>query len=83
MSGYGAVISFLLKEGPEKADRVVAALLHYMPTPLTSAGWKASIERRASVEPPDTQTPQNLLRVSVGLEHVDDLLADMEQGLAI
>lgn len=80
MSGYGAVISFLVKEGPEKADRVVAALKLY--THATSIGGVESlIERRASVEPPDTKTPPNLLRVSVGLEHIDDLIADMEQAL--
>lgn len=81
MSGYGAVLSFLLKDGPEKADRVVAALNLY--THATSIGGVESlIERRASVEPPDTQTPQNLLRVSVGLEHIDDLSEDMKQALA-
>lgn len=82
MTGYGAVLSFLVKEGVEKADRVVAALKLY--THATSIGGVESlIERRASVEPPDTKTPQHLLRVSVGLEHIDDLLADMEQALSI
>jgi cystathionine gamma-synthase len=33
------------------------------------------------VEGPQTRTPQNLLRVSVGLEHPDDLIADLEQAL--
>lgn len=80
MSGYGAVLSFLVKEGVEKADRIVAALKLY--THATSIGGVESlIERRASVEPVGTKTPQNLLRVSVGLEHVDDLLEDMEQAL--
>ena len=39
------------------------------------------IERRASVEGPASRTPQNLLRVSVGLEHADDLMADLDQAL--
>jgi cystathionine gamma-synthase len=34
------------------------------------------------VEGPNTKTPDNLLRVSVGLEHPDDLIADLEQALA-
>lgn len=80
MDGYGAVVSFLVKGGPEAADRTVAALRYY--THATSLGGVESlIERRASVEGPDTRTPQNLLRVSVGLEHIDDLLADMGQAL--
>jgi cystathionine gamma-synthase len=33
------------------------------------------------VEGPATRTPQNLIRLSVGLENVDDLIADLEQAL--
>ncbi|MDP3472136.1 MAG: PLP-dependent transferase, partial [Algoriphagus sp.] len=44
-------------------------------------GVESLIERRASVEGPNTKTPQNLLRVSVGLEHTDDLLEDLAQAL--
>jgi len=52
-------------------------------TRATSLGGVESlIEHRASVEGPDTKTPFNLLRVSVGLEHIDDLIADMSQALA-
>jgi cystathionine gamma-synthase len=34
------------------------------------------------VEGPGTRTPQNLLRVSIGLEHSDDLIEDLDQALA-
>ena len=48
----------------------------------TSLGGAHSlIEHRASVEGPQTRTPQNLLRLSVGLEHPDDLIADLDQAL--
>jgi cystathionine gamma-synthase len=40
------------------------------------------IEHRASIEGPGTTTPENLLRLSIGLEHPDDLLADLAQALA-
>ncbi len=51
-------------------------------TQATSLGGvETLIEHRASVEGPDTKTPHNLLRVSVGLEHIDDLIADMLQAL--
>jgi cystathionine gamma-synthase len=45
-------------------------------------GVESLIEHRASVEGPDTKTPQNLIRISVGLEHIDDLIADLDQALA-
>jgi cystathionine gamma-synthase len=40
------------------------------------------IEHRASVEGPESRTPKHLLRASVGLEHPDDLIADLDQALA-
>ena len=52
-------------------------------TAATSLGGVESlIEHRASTEGEGTLTPQNLLRVSVGLEHADDLIADLTQALA-
>lgn len=80
MNGYGALLSFLVKGGSAEADKLVQSLQYF--THATSLGGVESlIERRASVEGPDTKTPQNLLRVSVGLEHIDDLIGDMEQAL--
>ena len=46
-------------------------------------GTHSLIEHRASVEGPQSKMPQNLLRASIGLEHVDDLIADLEQALAV
>jgi cystathionine gamma-synthase len=45
-------------------------------------GVESLIEHRASVEGPDTKTPQNLLRVSVGLENIDDLIEDLLVALS-
>jgi cystathionine gamma-synthase len=39
------------------------------------------IERRASVEGANTRSPENLLRLSIGLEHPDDLIEDLESAL--
>jgi len=44
-------------------------------------GVESLIEHRASIEGPLTQTPANLLRLAVGLEHPDDLLADLDHSL--
>jgi cystathionine gamma-synthase len=52
-------------------------------TRATSLGGVESlIEHRASVEGPHSRTPQGLLRMSIGLEHVDDLIGDLDQALA-
>jgi cystathionine gamma-synthase len=51
-------------------------------TRATSLGGPESlIEHRASVEGPSTRAPEGLLRVSVGLEHADDLVDDLAQAL--
>jgi cystathionine gamma-synthase len=51
-------------------------------TRATSLGTVESlIEHRASVEGPETRTPDNLLRLSIGLEHPDDLIADLAEAL--
>lgn len=81
MSGFGAMLSFCVKGGRDEAFAVAARLKLF--TRATSLGGVESlIEHRASVEGPHTVTPQNLLRVSVGLEHADDLLADLDEALA-
>jgi cystathionine gamma-synthase len=50
--------------------------------PATSLGGVESlIEHRASVEGPHSRVPKNLLRLSVGIEHADDLIADLNQSL--
>jgi len=81
MTGFGGMLSFTLRDGQEEAKRVINGLKLF--TRATSLGGVESlIEHRATVEGPDTKTPFNLLRVSVGLEHIDDLIADMTQALS-
>jgi len=80
MLSFGGMLSFLLKDGEEKAKQVVNGLKIF--TQATSLGGVESlIEHRYSVEGPDSKTPKNLLRVSVGLEHIDDLIADLKAVL--
>jgi cystathionine gamma-synthase len=79
MSGFGGMLSFLIKGEASMADKFIAQLKFF--TNATSLGGVESlIERRAAVEGPQSLTPQNLIRVSVGLEHLDDLLQDLEQA---
>ena len=52
-------------------------------TRATSFGGPHSlIEHRASIEGPGTKTPDNLLRLAIGLENVDDLIADLAQAFS-
>jgi cystathionine gamma-synthase len=78
--GFGGMLSFQATGGREAAMRVAARCeLFIRATSL--GGTHSLIEHRASIEGPDTKTPQNLLRLSVGLEHIDDLIADLSQAL--
>ena len=79
--GFGGVVSFLVKDGEEAARKVCNSVKIF--TQATSLGGVESLlEHRASVEGPDTKTPKNLIRVSVGLENIADLQADLAQALA-
>jgi cystathionine gamma-synthase len=81
MEDFGGMMSFQVKGGKEEALAVAAKLRLFIRA--TSLGGPDSlIEHRASIEPPDTRTPWNLLRISVGLEHPDDLIEDLAQALA-
>ncbi len=78
--GFGGMLSFQVRGGREEAMGTAARCeLFIRATSL--GGTHSLIEHRASIEGPDTKTPQNLLRVSVGLEHIDDLTADLAHAL--
>jgi len=80
MSAFGGMLSFQVRGGRDEAMGVVARVELFIRA--TSLGGAHSlIEHRASVEGPKSRTPQNLIRLSVGLEHADDLIADLEQAL--
>jgi cystathionine gamma-synthase len=80
MSDYGGMLSFLVRGGAEEARKVVNLVKIF--TQATSLGGVESlIEHRASIEGPATKTPQNLIRISVGLENSEDLIQDLIQAL--
>ncbi len=80
MTEYGGMLSILLKAG-EAAALKLAANLEIFTRATSLGGVESLIEHRASIEGPDSLTPDNLLRISVGLEHIDDLIADLSQAL--
>lgn len=81
MQGYGGLLSILVKGG-QAAALAVTAHTRLFTRATSFGGPHSTIEHRASIEAPGTGTPPNLLRLSVGLEHRDDLIADLEQALS-
>ena len=80
MSMFGGMLSFQVRDGSEAAISVAAKTKIF--TRATSLGGVESlIEHRASIEGPGTTSPENLLRLSIGLENADDLIEDLEQAL--
>jgi cystathionine gamma-synthase len=81
MSAFGGMLSFQVRGGREEAMAAVARCRLFIRA--TSLGGAHSlVEHRASVEGPGSKTPQNLIRLSIGLEHTDDLIEDLNQALA-
>ena len=79
---FGGMVSFQVRGGANAALAVAARTRLF--TRATSLGGPESlIEHRASVEGPGTRTPPGLLRLSIGLEHPDDLISDLEEALAV
>jgi cystathionine gamma-synthase len=80
MSEFGGMVSVQVAGGAEPALEVVRRVKLF--TRATSLGGPESlIEHRASVEGPESRTPPGLLRLSIGLEHPDDLVEDLDQAL--
>lgn len=80
MSAGGGMLSFIVQGGRPGAFGVAARLKLF--ARATSLGGPHSlVEHRASIEGPHTRAPEGLLRLSIGLEHPDDLIADLAQAL--
>lgn len=80
MSGFGGMMSLEVRGGREAA-MAVAAKLRIVTRATSLGGTESLIEHRASVEGPGTRAPESLLRLSVGLENIDDLIEDFDQAL--
>jgi cystathionine gamma-synthase len=83
--GFGGMMSIRTTgaaAGGEAAAIAVAAHTQIWKRATSLGGTESLIEHRASVEGPGTPAPADLLRLSVGIEHVQDLIDDLEQALA-
>jgi cystathionine gamma-synthase len=78
--GFGAMLSVLVKGDADQAIAITNRLQLFT-TATSLGGVESLVEHRKSVEGPDSLTPDNLIRISVGLEDIRDLMADWEQAL--
>jgi cystathionine gamma-synthase len=80
MRAFSGMLSVQVRGGRDAA-MAVAAKVRVFTRATSYGGTESLIEHRASIEGAGTRTPDNLLRVSVGLEHPDDLIEDLGQAL--
>ena len=78
--GFGGMLSIRVAGG-EQAAIATAARVRIWKRATSLGGVESLIEHRASVEGPGTPAPPDLLRLSVGIEDADDLLADLDHAL--
>jgi cystathionine gamma-synthase len=80
MRDFGGMLSVRIRGGRE-ATLAFAGKVQLFTNATSLGGCESLIEHRASVEGEHPVSPQNLLRLSVGLEHADDLVDDLRQAL--
>lgn len=81
MKGYGGMISFLTKHDENFAHSTTNKTKIFKQA-TSLGGIESLIEHRASVEGPNSKTSRNLIRLSIGIEDVNDLIEDLRQALA-
>ncbi|MEP6633071.1 MAG: aminotransferase class I/II-fold pyridoxal phosphate-dependent enzyme [Luteimonas sp.] len=81
MADFGAMLSIELHGGREAALAFTGKLRLFI-NATSLGGCESLVEHRASVEGQHPVSPQNLLRLSIGLEHADDLIADLKQAFS-
>jgi len=83
--GFGGMLSIHLagdEVASQQAAIACAAKVQLWKRATSLGGVESLIEHRASIEGPGSPVPPGLLRLSVGIESCDDLIADLEQALA-
>jgi cystathionine gamma-synthase len=80
--GFGGMLSLRVKGGREAA-LAVTGRLQLFARATSLGGVESLVEHRATIEGPGSPVPPDLLRLSVGIEEVGDLIADLDQALAL
>ncbi|MFB8229410.1 trans-sulfuration enzyme family protein [Cellulosimicrobium sp. NPDC055967] len=80
MTGYGSILGVRPRGGAPGADAVVAAVRLWVPA-TSLGGVESSLERRRRFATESRTVPEDLLRLSVGIEDVEDLWRDLDRAL--
>lgn len=80
VNGFGGMMSIRVLGGVAAALATAKALKLFV-SATSLGGVESLVEHRATVEGPDSPVPDDLLRLSVGVEDAGDLIADLEQAL--
>jgi cystathionine gamma-synthase len=78
--GYGGMLSILIK-GDQQETMNVAGKLSLFKHATSLGGVESLVEHRKSIEGDSSTSPENLLRISVGIENIHDLIADWKKAL--
>lgn len=79
-NGFGSLMSIMIDGGKDESLKVAGALdIFQRATSL--GGTESLVEHRFTIEGEGSGIPENLLRLSVGIEHGNDLIADFDQAL--
>lgn len=78
--GFGGMLSLLVK-GAAPAALAIASRCEVFVRATSLGGVESLIEHRYSIEGPGSPIPENLLRLSIGIEAVPDLIEDLQQAM--
>lgn len=79
-NGFGSIVSVLI-DGNEQLTFDFAGKLNLFKHATSLGGVESLVEHRRSVEGNNPISPENLIRISVGIEHIEDLISDIKQAL--
>ncbi len=78
--GFGGMLSIRFDGGVERTAQIIGRLKHFLRA-TSLGGVESLVEHRALIEGPDSPVPDDLLRFSMGIENVSDLIQDLEQAI--
>lgn len=78
--GFGSMLSIRVEGGFDAAKRVATSTKVFIPA-TSLGGVESLIEHRTVLEPPESVVPDDMLRLSIGIEPLEELISDLDQAL--